>query len=306
MIVDDIVNSKSTRRRLTGLFSRLLKSENGSAAVMVAVSLIAVLGMMGLAIDVGQLRLAKQRLQLAADASSLAGALEGSLCAGTANCDMLTTAAQSALSENGLTGSTLLKNCAAGSATSLTVTVNNGPCALGGANPHNGNTNYVEVVISQPQPTYFAGVLGISSVLIKVRAEAGLGASQNCVYTVGSTGTDIQMNGSGDLAVQSCGIIDDSSDSQALVMHGSGQISASTISIVGNYIKTGSGSISPKPLTGVAPSSDQLAYLSPPPSPRQAALRIPISRAAGPNCWGRLLRVGLYVTTGSPLEAAAS
>ena len=315
----EIAKNESGRRRVAEMFCHLLRSESGSAAVMVAVSLIAILGMMGLAIDVGQLRLAKQRLQLAADASSLAGALEGSLCAGTANCDMLTTAAQSALSENGLTGSTLLKNCAAGSLTSLTVTVNNGPCALGAANPHNGNTNYVEVVISQPQPTYFAGVLGISSVLIKARAEAGLGASQNCIYTLGSTGTDIQMNGSGVLSVQSCGIIDNSSNANALVMKGSGEISAASISIVGNYSKSGSGSISPKPITGVAPSSDQLAFLSPPAFAPASCLADPnlsgsAAKLLGPSimggtvCYNGLtigssgfvtLNPGLYIINGS-------
>jgi uncharacterized membrane protein len=54
----------------------LLRSGSGSVTVLTAVSLVAVLGLMGLAMDVGQIRLAKQRLQLVADAAALAGALD--------------------------------------------------------------------------------------------------------------------------------------------------------------------------------------------------------------------------------------
>ena len=75
---------------------------------------------MGLAIDVGQLRLAKQQLQMTADAAALAGALELSSCGGSANCSVLKAAAQDALTENNLGASTLLTDgSAAGHVLSL-------------------------------------------------------------------------------------------------------------------------------------------------------------------------------------------
>jgi Flp pilus assembly protein TadG len=262
------VDNKSNQWRLTELFSRLLRSENGSAAVMVAVSLIAVLGMMGFAIDVGQLRLAKQRLQMAADASALAAALELTDCGSTPNCSSLKTAAQSALTENSFTGSTLLTSCATSSTTVLTLTVNNGPCALGAANPHNGNANYVEIVVSQPQPTYFAGVLGISSVLIKTRAEAARTGGTNCMFALDPTG-------SGAISVDllaavsaPCGIVDESNSSSALQCAWFAAISASQIGVVGG-VSTFLCSVSPNPRTHITMPNpaDPLAYLPKPAVP---------------------------------------
>jgi Flp pilus assembly protein TadG len=52
---------------------------------MVAISLVPIFGMMGLAIDVGQLRFAKQRLQMPANAAASAGALELNACGATAD-----------------------------------------------------------------------------------------------------------------------------------------------------------------------------------------------------------------------------
>jgi Flp pilus assembly protein TadG len=263
-----VVNNESKWCRLTFVFRRLLHNESGSAAVMVAVSLVAILGMMGLAIDVGQLRLAKQGLQMAADAAALSAALQLTDCGNTANCSSLKTAAQSALTENSFTGSTLLTNCAASSTTALTLTVNNGPCALGTANPHNGNTNYVEVVVSQPQPTYFAGILGISSVLIKTRAEAARTGGTNCMFALDPTG-------SGAISVDllaavsaPCGIVDESNSSSALQCAWFAAINASQIAVVGG-VSTFLCSVNPTPKTHITmPNpSDPLAYLPKPAVP---------------------------------------
>jgi Flp pilus assembly protein TadG len=248
---------------------RFLKDESGSAAVMVAVSLIVIFGMMGLAIDVGQLRLTKQRLQMTADAAALAGALELTYCNGTANCSALTAAAQNALTENSFTGSALLLNCAASSTTVLTVTVNNGPCALGAADPHNGNAKYVEVVVSQPQPTYFAGMLGINSVLIKTRAEAGRTGGSNCMFA-------LDPSSSGAFTVDllaavyspNCGIVVESSSSSALSCGLLASITASQIGVVGGSSTFLCG-INPTPKTHIAMPNpaDPLAYLPKPTVP---------------------------------------
>jgi Flp pilus assembly protein TadG len=264
----NIVDSKSSQWRLTKWFRRFLKSESGSAAVIAAVSLIAVLGIMGLAIDVGQLRLAKQRLQMAADGAALAAALELTDCGSTPNCGALKTAAQSALTENNLIGSTLLSSCATSSTTALTLTVNNGPCALGAANPHNGNTNYVEVVVSQLQPTYFAGVVGIGSVLIKTRAEAARTGGTNCMFA-------LDPSGSGAISVDflaavsaPCGIVDESSNSSALQCAWFAAINASQIAVVGG-VSTFLCSVSPNPKTQITMPNpaDPLAYLPKPTVP---------------------------------------
>jgi Flp pilus assembly protein TadG len=229
------VTDKSMWRPIFESLRRLARGDSGSAAVLVAISLVPIFGMMGLAIDVGQLRFAKQRLQMTADAAALAGALELGACGATADCSALETAAQNALTENGFTGSTLQASCIP-TGTGLAISVNNGPCALGSQNPHNGNTKYVEAVVSQTQPTYFAGMLGIRTVQIMARAEAGLGDSQFCLY-LGSPGSNtLQMNGSS--LVLQCGIMDNSNSSQAIQLNGA-TLTAPIINVRGGYQQNG-------------------------------------------------------------------
>ena len=78
--------------------------ECGQAAVMTAVCMVAIIGFLGLGIDVGHLRLVKRDLQKAADAAALAAGLELRVCGGTPNCPAMRAAAQNAMVENGLTG----------------------------------------------------------------------------------------------------------------------------------------------------------------------------------------------------------
>lgn len=253
----------SNRRTFTTILRSIAKIESASVLVMTAVSLVVILGMMGLAIDVGQLRLAKQKLQMAADAAALAGALELSTCGGTARCSAMTNAAQTSLTENGFTGSTLQGTCVP-SGSMLALSVNNGPCALGSQDPNHGDASYVEALVSQNQPTYFAGILGIHSVNIVTRAEAAAGKSPGCMFINDPTGTALQING-GSLNMQ-CGIMDNSSAASAfeanggtitapvINVHGGAQINQATI----NGIVNTSVPSMPDPLAGTpAPSLGQ-------------------------------------------------
>jgi hypothetical protein len=215
-----------------------------------------ILGFAGLVVDVGQLHYAQSRLQAAADAAAVSGALEIAYCGGTSNCDALQSAAQRAVVENGLTGSALVTQCATGTGNGLTLTVNNGPCASV-SDPNYGNTNYVEALVSEPQPTYFVRVLGITSTMLTARAEATLGNSPFCVDTLGSSGTTFQSNG-GTLTA-SCGILVNSTGSRAFVANG-GTITASTIDISGGDQITGA-SVSPAPTTNDPRLPDPLSWV---------------------------------------------
>jgi Flp pilus assembly protein TadG len=246
---------------------RIYRDESGQALVLVAVGMAAILSFAALAIDVGQLHYAQSKLQAAADAAAIAGALEISYCGGTKDCTAMQKAAQTALVENGFSGSTLYTQCAtAGSG--LTITVNNAPCALGSTtkDPEYGNPNYVEAVVTKSQPTYFAGILGIHSVKITTRAEATIGNDPFCVYLSGPTGDDLKINGSGIKLTASCGIMDNSTSNQALLVNGSGNtLSATTIDVAGNYTNNGSGnSISPTPVTGATTLTDPLSWVPTP------------------------------------------
>jgi Flp pilus assembly protein TadG len=226
------------------------RDESGQALVFVAVAMAVILGFAGLVVDVGQLHYAQSRLQAAADAAAVAGALEITYCGGTSNCSAMQAAAQKALVENGLAGSTLVTQCATGAGSGLTLIVNNGPCAAGSAanDPNYGNTNYVEAIVSESQPTFFVKALGIPSMKITARAEAAVGNFPFCIDTLGPSGTTFQVNG-GTLTA-ACGILVNSTGSRAFVANGA-TITASIIDISGGDQITGS--VSPTPITN-APS----------------------------------------------------
>ena len=97
---------------------RELRGESGQALVVAAVGMVAIVGFLALAIDVGQLRYAKRQMQMQADAAALAAALELNACAGSTNCAAMQSAAQAALTENGVQVDSLGTNCAAPGAAS--------------------------------------------------------------------------------------------------------------------------------------------------------------------------------------------
>jgi Flp pilus assembly protein TadG len=254
-------------KSVNGVFKRLrniFRDDSGQALLFVAVGMAVILGFAGLVVDVGQLRYMQSRLQAAADAAAVSGALEIAYCGGTSNCSAMQIAAQKAVAENGLPGSTLVTQCASAPGIGLTLILNNGPCAAGSTanDPNYGNANYVEAVVSRPQSTYFIRLLGIPSTALTARAEATVGNFPFCVDTLGSSGTTFLNNG-GTLTA-SCGILVNSTGSRAFVSNG-GTVTASAIDISGGDQITGS-SVSPAPTTNAPGLADPLSWV-PEPTP---------------------------------------
>ena len=241
-----------------------VRDESGQTLVLAALCMVVLLSFVGLALDGGQLYYTKRRLQAAADAAALAGALEISSCGSVSNCSVMQTAAQSALVENGLAGSTLLTQCATRTSTALTLTLNNAPCALGSKtqDPNYGSTDYVEAVISKSQPTYFMKLLGINSVEVAARAEAGIGSSTTCVYITNSSANDaLELNGRVTLK-SACGVAVASSATSALLVNSGSSISASFVDVHGGV--SNQGTISPSPVTNAAVVADPLSWVPTP------------------------------------------
>lgn len=221
-----------------------LKEERGQALIIVVLSLTCILGFVALATDVGILLQTKRRMQTAADSAAIAGAAE--LRYGN-----VSTAALAGAADNGVVNGS----------NGATVSVNDPP-QLG---PHAGDAAYVEVIATQNNPTFFMRAFHINALDVSARAVATLGSGNGCIYTLDPTGTGLRMNGSGNINVPDCGIVIDSSDSDAIRKNGSGTITAGSIGVVGGVNENGSGSITPTPVTGIAPAGDPLAFLSPPP-----------------------------------------
>ncbi len=249
---------------------RSLREEDGQVLVLAVLCMAVILGFVALAIDVGQLLLTKRQLQTAADAAALAGALEIQKCSSTANCTAMQNAATSALAENGLKNPTLVMQCASNRGTGLTLTLNNGPCALGYSDPNSGDTSYVEAVVTKQQPMLFAKVLGIKPMTISARSEAGTANSSFCIYISAdskywgtSTGTTWYMN-SGAHLTSACGVVNDSGASSSIWFNHGSHTSATEIYAHGGYSSNNGSHFSPDPTTGTLPIPDPLSWVPKP------------------------------------------
>ncbi|MGC2282256.1 MAG: pilus assembly protein TadG-related protein, partial [Candidatus Acidiferrales bacterium] len=185
------------------------KSESGQALVFTALALVVLLGFAGLAIDMGTLRYQKRLQQSAADAAAIAGASNLASSSGGVSAGAVAASATNGFSA-GSAGSGCPPPAPATTVGSVAVAVNNPPCS----GPHNGDGKYVEVYVSEVQPTYFMSIFGVNSETITARAVAtnlSGGNGGGCLYTLGPPSSSIEgvnINGNATLNGPSCGIVD--------------------------------------------------------------------------------------------------
>ena len=232
--------------------------------VVVAVSLIALIGCGAIATDVGLLWTFKRQMQQAADAAAIAGDRE--IYSGNASATEPTNAQNAALADvtqNGFTNAQLwtqTQNRCVGSAGQTCVVVNAPPQSGSYANDHSA----VEVIVSQPEPTFFLKIFNISSVTVTARAVARYSAAQGCLYALDATAPNAVVASGGSLFSTQCNIYVDSDNTQGLVSSGGSSITAqnSTINVVASAY-SGSG-FSPTPITNASPVSDPFASMPAP------------------------------------------
>ena len=128
--------------------ARLRDEEQGAVLVMVAISLIALIGMAVLTFDLGRGVALKRNMVNAADAGALAAARECGLAHGEASA---TQAADQLIADN---------NTSAGRVGPLKF--NPGPAVCSGAgNPDPDGHNTVTVTVKVPQEYFFAQIFGL-------------------------------------------------------------------------------------------------------------------------------------------------
>jgi Flp pilus assembly protein TadG len=188
-----------------------LRDQRGQAVVFGALCLSGLMGAMALAVDVGNIRYKMVQLQTAADSAAVAAGLELGNCSDTV-CSNMQTAAEKALIEDGITSSTVtpsVNQCTVSNSTGLAMIVNVAPCVLGTSDPNNGNAHMAEVVLTMPQNTIFGRLLGIPTMNLVARSEAGdayinSSGGGNCIWTNG-----LYFNSSnGAFNLTGCGIYD--------------------------------------------------------------------------------------------------
>lgn len=218
------------RTRVAGL--RRITNRRGAMLVFVAVSMVGLLGVVALAVDVGVGNRQRRIAQTAADAGALGGGMQ--IYRQSPDSASIVAAAFDAANRNGFPGG------------EVTVVY---PPASGN---HVGDYDYIEVLIAKSVPTVFGRIFSQNNFDIKARAVAGLGtASNNCVYSLASSGNGIDVEGDmfGD-----CGFVANSD------IYVKKNIDAPSVSAVGDVDGGPSGST----YEGVPPAIDPYATLTVP------------------------------------------
>jgi uncharacterized membrane protein len=201
--------------------------------LIVAAALTALLGFAALATDVGFLWNTKREMQTAVDSAVMAG--EQELVAPNSGAT-ITSAARNDAASNGFTNGV----------NGVSVAVNTPP--LSGT--YAGQTNAVEVIVSQNQPTFFLRALGFTAVPVATRAVGAPGNGAGCIFAMDPTASNaLVASGSASVTAQ-CGIWVNSSSTSGMVSSGSACITGGTIGIVATaYSNSSSCPPSPTPTT---------------------------------------------------------
>jgi len=226
-------------------FPKRSRRRRGQIVLLSALTLPAAAAFLGLALDTGLVLETRRRVQSAADSAVMSATHE--LQRGKP--DLAVDAAFLDAARNGFDDE----------APQTSVTVNHPPA--GG--PRAGNTDFVEVIISENLPTYFLRFINRSQVEVRGRAVAGLTPfGETCVMTLDrEASAAMRLNGTPTL-LANCGVMVNSNDPEALQVLGApATLDATFVGVTGGF--SGSGTISPDPVTGVPPMVDPLAHLEP-------------------------------------------
>lgn len=197
---------------------RVFRDEHGQTTVYFAafVGLIA-LGFLAIAIDVGTLIRAKRMAQSAADAAAFAASEE--LAAGYTSNEQTVANAVSKLNGFDPTAAT-------------------NPATVTLSTPSSGNftgSSYVQATVSMPVKTLFLGAFVRARSTMPVAASAiagGAQTSQTCVCLTGTTGQTLNLSNASKLLAPSCGVVDNSSGSNALGIIGGALLNGLTLGTV--------------------------------------------------------------------------
>jgi len=249
--------------------SRRTVRRNGVVVVMVAVLLVAILGVVGAALDGGLLRDNYRKVQGASDAAALAAAnqlfvnypaiVDSNFTIydpdGSAEAAALALAAVNGFPNNG-----------AGSAVAVHIPPQSGPFT--------GRAGYAEAIVTYYQARTFSRIWGAADIPVTARAVARGrwgGSGMGIVVLDPSAKSSLNASGTGTVTVTGgASTVVDSNNSEAAVVAGGGGISAAAFEITGGY----SGALNGNVHTGVPPSPDPLRYLPAPSVPADGTMTV--------------------------------
>ena len=229
-----------------GWQEELRDGESGQTTVIMTLFLATFLmGFIAIGIDVQSLFAARRQVQAAADAAAVAAAEEYPDPNGEQ------TAASAVAKLNGFDD---------------TATINPAYVHVVGtpqSGTYSGSSSFIEVQVSKAIPTFFSAlVTRKSTVTVSARAVAAKGqTSPSCICLEGTTGTDLNMSNGTSLNLTGCGVMVNSTSSNAVTMAGSSKITSLSLGIASsswtasaNVGNAASISPSTKVITGVTTS----------------------------------------------------
>jgi Flp pilus assembly protein TadG len=277
---------------LPALQRRFGNDESGMIAIVFGLVLIPVIGVLGVAVDIGQSLRAKAQLQTAADIAALSGAR----LPATANQNR-EQAALAAFTSN-LTSSAL-------SNVRPTITASNAQ---------------VEVTAKYEQPTGFSGVVGVKSLPVSVTAVARAQVENGgviCLLALNpTTGDGLHLQGVNKLSEQNCWAWVNSTSSSAINASGTSSGKAQGFCSAGGV--SGADHFAPAPFTGCDPFEDPFAGKVAPSAGNCDATNLVLTNGAytllpGTYCGGLELKPqadvtfapGVYIITDGVFEVQA-
>src|SRR5262249_9348660 len=119
-------------------------------------------------------------------------------------------------------------------------------------------SNTIAVTASSSVPTTLLNVIGLHSIAVSATSVARMGGSQtDCVLALQTTNDAIFVHGSGGLRAN-CGIQSNSTGSNGIDFDGDSVTSASSICVVGSYLKDSQAQVSPAPKVKCPSMADPL------------------------------------------------
>jgi hypothetical protein len=238
----------------------LLRDQRGIAAVLVALALTVLIGLVALGVETGLWYAIKRQDQSAADAAAISGAYEIAQCQGS-QCPVYSEICVLAKRDAAINGFTFQSYTCPSTTPGCTNPSSGQMCAnnppVSGAS--NGDDKAVEVILNRQQNTLFANLF-LSNVTIGTRAVAKVNLpGYTCDLSLAKSGTGISVTGSATLNLTGCGMAANSSDAASISFGGGNNdvLNASWFQTVGNYSSNGSPVLNvPTRLTNSTPVTD--------------------------------------------------
>lgn len=257
----------AARRRAAGF----LRNESGQVLLLTAIGMLALMGCLGIATEVGLIYHIRQTTQIAADAGATAAALDYLYNNSVAHAQA---AGKAATASNGYT------NGSGGVQVTINIPPSTGPVTSGG---------YAEALVTGPYnlsflryPLSFFGYSG-NAVNVTSRAVAGYpGTGSTCIWLLASTGVGLQLQGAYDIQAPQCGIYVNSNSANAVSVTGNGGIlNSKYLDIVGSSVGH---QTSPTPVTtNSAPRSNPWGNLVGPSTPNDCGITSALTSITSSN-----------------------